>query len=48
MFINKLKTKFNGLQEEFTTPFHGEMSPQEINKYLQKFYLLFICNRWQQ
>ena len=47
MFINKLKTKFNSflffiewfqIQKEFTTPFE-EISPQELNKCLQKFYL---------
>ena len=42
LFISKLKTKFNNLfyriQKEFTTPFE-EISPQELNKCLQKFYL---------
>ena len=43
LFINKLNTKFNNLfyrmiliQKEFTTPFE-EVSPQELNKCLQKF-----------
>ena len=46
MFINKHKTKVNGLfterfsiQKEFTTFFEG-MSPQEPSKCPQKFYLL--------
>ena len=46
LVINKLKTKFNNLfyrkilkwKKEFTTPFE-EISPQELNKCLQKFYL---------
>ena len=45
LFINKLKTKFNNLfyrmtlnTKKSTTPFE-EISPQELNKYLQKFYL---------
>ena len=43
LFINKLKTKFNDLfyrmilnTKGFTTPFE-EISPQELNKRLQKF-----------
>ena len=66
MFINKLKTKFNRFfyrmipnKKESTTPFE-EISPQELNKCLQKFYLSTRkrdsrsvitrqnCNRWQQ
>ena len=46
MFINKLKTRFNSLfftewfqmQKEVITLFE-EISPQELNKCLQKFYL---------
>ena len=45
LFINKLKTKFNDLfyrmilnTKGFTTPLE-EISPQELNKRLQKFYL---------
>ena len=45
LFINKLKTKFNNLflqndfkYEKLTTPFE-EISPQELNKCLQKFNL---------
>ena len=40
MFINKLKTKLNGfqIQKEVTTLFKA-MSPQKLNKYLQKFHL---------
>ena len=45
LFINKLKTKFNDLfyrmilnTKGFTTPFE-EISPQELNKRLQTFYL---------
>ena len=45
LFINKLKTNFIIFfyrmiltSKEFTTPFE-EISPQELNKCLQKFYL---------
>ena len=43
MFVNKLKTKFNltewfQILKEFTAPFE-EISQQELNKCLQKFYL---------
>ena len=47
MFIKKLKTKFNSfrfllewfqIQKEFVTPLE-EISPQELNKCLQKFHL---------
>ena len=45
LFTNKLKTKFNNLfyrmilnTKKFTTP-SEEISPQELNKYLKKFYL---------
>ena len=44
LFINKLKTRFNNHfyriilnTKKFTTPFE-EISPQELNKCLQKFY----------
>ena len=46
LFINKLKTKFNNLflKNDFKYKKNSqlllEISPQELNKCLQKFYLL--------
>ena len=39
LFKNKLKTKFNNLFYRMILNTKRQISPQELNKYLKKFYL---------